>query len=375
MQHLPFCPNPRCRLHSIATESGWAVSAGSHHTKAFGVVPRFRCTSCGCTFSSQTFSLDYYAKRRLPYQDVLSRHRGSESLRAIGRSFGASCATVQNRLDRLSRQAIALHALLAPHISASENICIDGFVSFDRSQFFPNEITIAITSESRFVLSLSHATKRRSGSMTPCQKTKAASLYSQLHVEPRAVQRTFSDVVSQVAHLCPPRSHHPLVLVTDEKKEYYQALHRLPVWVDQDTDHRIAQITVSSQLPRTFRNPLFASNYLDREIRKDQANHHRESTCFTRNVANGMNRLALYLFDHNYRKRFSIKAPPRDCRTHALVAGIDPELIRTGLLHFFTLRAFRSRVDLPPLLDRIWMKQYRTPLKSSPDYLPAFAAA
>ncbi len=42
---------------------------------------------------------------------------------------------------------------------------------------------------------------------------------------------------------------------------------------------------------RTYANPLFASNYLGREIRKDQANHRREPTCYSRNPANSMSRL------------------------------------------------------------------------------------
>jgi len=137
----------------------------------------------------------------------------------------------------------------------------------------------------------------------------------------------------------------------------------------------VAQLTVNSHLPRTFANPLFASNYLDREIRKDQANHHRESTCFSRNVSNAMTRLMCYIVQHNYRKKYLIKSSVRDTRVHGEAAGIEAGLIKSGVEAMFVERSFLSRIHLPPTLLRIWMKGFATPGKTSPEYLPKFALA
>ena len=356
-----------------APDARWFTRAGHHDTKAFGAVPRFKCSSCGTTFSTQTFALDYYAKKVVEYRDLLDRHAGSMSLRGIGRAIGVGRGTVQNRIERLARQALALHAQLRPLARGNEDVCADGFVSFDVSQFFPNEITISLTADSRFVLDLSHATRKRSGSMTASQKVRAGELYSRVRFERGAVERTFRDVLGSLADERPPTPHRPLVLITDEKKEYPRGLHRSTLWKDQDEEHRVAHIQVSSKLPRTFHNPLFASNYLDREIRKDQANHHRESTCFSRNVANGMSRLALYLVHHNYRKKYLIKARVDDRRVHGEVAGIDCELIEASLEAMFRERVFLSRMSLPGTLERIWRKDFTTPLADAPEYVPAFA--
>jgi len=370
---FPFCPNPRCKLHLHAPETPWFTRAGHHDTKAFGPVPRFRCSACGKTFSTQTFALDYYAKKVVDYSDLLDRHAGSMSLRGIGRAINVGRATVQNRIDRLARQALALHAQLRPLAAEHEDVCVDGLVSFDVSQFFPNEITLSLTTGSRFVLDLSHTTRRRSGSMTPSQKARAAQLYPRVEFERGAVERTFQDILASLADERPPTLHRPLVLITDEKKEYQWALHKSALWKDQDEEHRVAHVQVSSKLPRTFSNPLFPSNYLDREIRKDQANHHRESTCFSRNVANGMMRLALYLVHHNYRKKYLIKAAIDDRRVHGEVAGIDRGLIDASLEVMFRARFFLSRTRLPATLERIWKKAFKTPLVDVPEYLPAFA--
>lgn len=375
MEHFDFCPHPACSWHQQAPQGDWYYRVGFHATKAFGLVPRFRCRACGRTFSSQTFSIDYYAKRKVDYDRLLTLHSSSQSGRALSRSLGLSCGTVANRIDRLSRQAAALHASLRLKADPREAVCVDGFLSFTRSQFFPSEITLSITQDSRFVLDLSHASHRRAGSMTEAQKRRASELYPSVPFERAAVSRSFRDILDSLAAERPPSFASPLILVTDEKKEYRNVLHAHPLFRLQDEAHRVALITVNSRLPRTFANPIFASNYLDREIRKDQANHHRESTCFARNVSAALARLLCYLVQHNYRKRFLIKAPVWDERCHAEAAGIGKELVRLGLESMLTRRAFLSRLRLPPTLERIWRKGYPTPGKESPDYLPRYALA
>jgi hypothetical protein len=371
MAAYSFCPHADCLWHQKAPEEDWYIPVGHHQTKTFGSVARFRCRSCGKTFSTQTFSIDYYAKRKVDYERLLLLHSSSQSGRSLSRSFGVSCGTIINRFDRLSRQAAALQARLRRDARQNEPVCIDGFVSFTRSQFFPSEITISITSDSRFILDLTHATHRRSGSMTEPQRKRARELYAAIHFERGSVTRSFRELLDSLAD---ERSPSPrFVLVTDEKREYSRALYAHALFKGQDEGHRVARITVNSHLPRTFANPLFASNYLDREIRKDQANHHRESTCFARNVSNSMERFLCYVVQHNYRKKYLIKAPASDHRLHAEVAGIAKGPVAECFDSMLKERAFLSRLQLPPTLERIWRKTYPTPGKSKPDYLPQFA--
>jgi len=375
MESFPFCPNPSCAWHQEAPEADWYRAVGFHLTKAFGPVPRFRCLSCGRTFSTQTFSIDYYAKKLVDYDQLLTRHASSESGRALSRSLGVSCGTVANRIDRLARQAAAAQASLRALADPREAVCVDGFVSFDVSQFFPSEVTVSVTAGSRLVLDLSHATRRRSGTMTEAQRVRAGELYADFAFERGAVARTFRDILDSLGSERPPGPGRPLVLVTDEKKEYAAALRAHHLFTRQDGDHRVAHQTVSSELPRSYANPLFASNYLEREIRKDQANHHRETACFSRNVSNGMSRFLCYIAQHNWRKRFLIKARVGDARVHGEAAGIDPGLIRAALASMLRERVFLSRIRLPKTLERIWRKDFRTPGKGKPDYLPRFALA
>jgi hypothetical protein len=371
----PFCPYSACANHNHPPKERWWRKDGSHRTRCFGSVPRFQCRSCRRTFSTQTFSLDFYAKRRIDYCRLESLGSSSVSVRGLGRNLGCSCGSILNRMDRLARQSIACHARLRPRADRYEDVCIDGFVGFDRSQYFPNNITISITSASRFVLAYTHATLRRSGTTREAQKKRRDKVYRGVEFERKSLDRSFSELLDDLERNRPPRPRRPLVVITDEKLEYRRAFlaHRLSL--DQDADHRVVHQRINSRLPRTYLNPLFPSNYIDREIRKDQAAHHRESTCFSRNAANGMSRMACYVGWHNYRKRYRIKAPVCEKETHAEIAGVGRKDVNRARSNMFRYRAFLSRIKLDAMEKRIWRKAIPTPGQGKPAYLPKFAVA
>jgi hypothetical protein len=295
------------------------------------------------------------------------------SVRSLARLFDCSCGSVLNRVDRLSRQALAAHAQLRPQASRSEDVCIDGLVSFDRSQYFPNDITISIAAESRYALAFTHATHRRSGAMRSAQKKRRDTIYRGVSFERHALERSFSELLDELERDRRPSRTRPLVIVTDEKTEYVRALRAHRLYRDQDEEHRVVHRRVNSRLPRTFWNPLFPSNYLDREIRKDQASHRRQTTCFGRSVANGLSRMACYLDWHNYEKRFRIKAPKGEDQSHGEEAGIPRETIKSTRRKMFRKRAFLSLTELDGLEQKIWKKLFPTPGIAGKAYLPAFA--
>lgn len=371
----PFCPYKACAYHRHPPDEIWWHHVGFHYTACFGAVPRFRCHACQRTFSTQTFSTDYYAKRKVSYHRLLSLNASAVSIRALSRFLGCSCGTVLNRLDRLARQELACHSVLRPRARRYEEVCIDGFVGFDSSQYFPNNITISIAARSLFVLEFTHATLRRSGAMRDSQKNRRDTLYRGVQFERKALERSFSELLDGLERERPPQRFRPLVIITDEKLEYARALFAHPLFQSQDQEHRTVHRRVNSRLPRTFSNPLFPSNYLDREIRKDQAAHHRESTCFCRSSANGLSRMACYLGWHNYRKRFRIKAPVAMKATHAEMAGIPRKEIVRARKGLTRNRAFLSLLSLDAIETKLWRKDFPTLGRPTHAYLPAFASA
>lgn len=377
MQNPPFCPNACCRNHLHPEVPDWWRKDGFHATKTFGSVQRFQCLRCGTSFSSQTFSVHYFAKCIVNLRALERRLSSSMSIRALSRDFKRSCGTILNRIDRLARQGIALHAHLRPTRNQNESTCYDNLVSFDRSQYFPNNIGISITATSHYALGLSHATMRRSGRMSKAQKARRARIDQKVEFEARAVERSMFSHLSMLQTESSPYGSKRTVLVTDKKLEYEQALKIHPLYRGRDAEHQLTHVRVSSKAPRTVSNPLFASNYFDREVRKDLAQHRRETACFARSPANGMSRMAVYLVYHNYEKRYFIKGKEDRKETAAEMAGINPMLIKHLRRSMFSRRAILSRMELVDIDKAIWEKQVYEPTEGGMHWsqLPRYACA
>lgn len=375
MYKPPFCPCPSCSFHVRPPALKWWSLDGFHPTKAFGRVQRYVCRGCGRTFSDQTFSVHFYAKSVLDLRKLERLSASSMSLRSLAREFRCSCGTVVNRTDRLSRQGIALHSELRRTAATAEAVCFDGLVSFDRSQYFPSDIGLSITSSSRYILAASHATTRRSGSMRDGQKHRRDCLYAGAHFEEKAVERSFGEHLDLLADEWTFSKRTPLVLVTDEKVEYVRALRKHRLYTEQGEGSRCVQVRIPSTEKRTHANPLFASNYLDREIRKDQANHRRETACCSRNPANTMSRLYSYIVWHNYQKRWLVKGPVHGTATAAEKAGVLRSEQGRLRHRMFTRRSFLSRLALATVDRKAWTKTVFSPLSGGmvSGVLPAFA--
>ncbi len=371
----PFCPYKACANHMKPERPDWWRKSGFHATKAFGQVQRYQCLDCGRTFSTQTFSTHYYAKRIVDYRALERRCASSMSVRGLSRDLRCSCGTIQNRLYRISQQGIALHAALRPLADPTEEVCFDGLVSFDRSQYYPNDIGISITRYSRYVLGLSHATTRRSGNTSPSQKEKMSRLYENNVFEEQAVERSLIEHLDMILAERPQGYNPPFALITDMKTAYVNAIEYHPLNRGQDETHRMVHERVSSRSPRTIHNPLFASNYYDREVRKDQAHHRRETVCFARDPANGMTRMYVHMVYHNYEKIYLINWPVAMDDTAAEMAGISRRDVWKLRHTMFTQRAFFSHLDLRNLDWKIWMRTVYDPITGGlkRGYLPKYA--
>ena len=307
MRRPPFCPHQGCSCHVDPDSSEaaglrrrrWFKRNGSYPTKVRGSIPRYKCLACGRGFSAQTFSLDYYTKRIIDYDTVRSELCSNSSVRATARSLGCSCDSVTNRTSRLARQCISASSRMLSAMVLAEDLVGDGFESFAVSQYFPNNIHILVGSHSQLVYFCDYVTLRRSGRMTELQKRTRQALEAGRLVHTR-------------------------------------------------TDSRAA---------RDHRNPLFPVNYIDREFRKDLAEHVRETVRFARNVNHSMERLMVYLLDHNVRKRYRINDPVSLSRTHAGEAGILREHVARATVNLTTARRFLSFEELEPAALRVWRRE------------------
>ncbi|MFW6387677.1 MAG: transposase [bacterium] len=374
MPRLPaFCPNEECSVHhGVETRSKAFVRNGSHRTAAFGRVQRFRCRECGRSFSTQTMSIDYYAKRRVCYRRLRRAVSECVSVRAVGRVLGISPATADNRIMRAARAALWQHAQLDAHVRLEEDVAADGFESYWVSKYFPNNISIVAGSHSRYLYAFDAATIRRKGAMSEAQVRRREQLERRWRADPAGVEKSFARLLESMIRLHAESSRVHLTLFTDEKYDYLRALSACGVIVHWRQHERFSHIRISSKAPRNKDNPLFPVNYFDREFRKDLHEHTRKTVCFARNANLQMERMAIYAAEHNVAKPYLINQPAAAHQTHATIAGIPAEVVASVRYGLYRRRAFYTRVSLPGWADRIWRREYDTPLKARPEYRPGY---
>jgi transposase-like protein len=370
----PFCANPSCADHypHLGRPYSGYIRWGLYRTKAFGLVPRFRCQSCGRTFSTQTFHVDYYAKKRVDYGVMAQRLASCESLSAIGRGLNLSTETVSNRVSRAARQVLALEARLSRVRRTDEDLVADGFESFCVSQYFPTNLHILVGAKSQFIYAFDQVTLRRKGRMTERQRERRACLDRLFRPEPRGIRGSFSRIVTESLHVLSDGTRPTVELWTDEHRDYPRGIALSPCASALARAGRLEHRTVSSRIARTRWNPLFPVNYVDREIRKDLHEHVRETTCFGRNVNLQLERFALYSWWHNHRKRHRARGGPE---SHAEVAGYDPGLIGKETMQLWQRRDWLSLTELGEWARKVWLREGRTPLREMERRFPAYVLA
>ena len=354
MEHPRFCPNPDCREHRLTapTARRWWVRDGHYRSHRAHTVQRFRCKRCGRRFSSSTFSVHYFTKKRV---DLYRLHRlitNGSSVRATARQLHVSPATVTHRTMLLARQLIAAHAELTEELTPHDELVADGFQSFWVSQYHPNNFNLLVGAKSQYLFAMTQATLRRSGTMTEKQKRRRARIEAIDPPDPLSLPTAFTELMQAAGTLWTRMPEAKRVLRTDEHQAYPPALSTVEL-------PGIRHLRISSREPRTSGNPLFSVNYLDREIRKDLAEHHRETVCFARNSAVSTARMWVYLVTHNLYKRYRIS--PRTSFTHAEAAGISLKRLRQVRREVHTRRAFFSRSKLNHEQRRVWLGLIPTP--------------
>jgi transposase-like protein len=361
----PFCPGRFCRHHFGPQVQNWFVKRGTYSTEAFGTVHRFRCRDCGAGFSEQTFRLDYYVKKPISYRAVFERIIAGCGIRSAGRHLHISHQAIINRTSRLARQALAIHAALLDDLSLREDLATDGFESYVGSQYHPNNIHLLVGCDSQLLYSFDYAHLRRKGRMSDYQRSRREQIETTLIYPRVTIEQSFAHIAADVLALL-EQSDRPLTFLhSDEKQEYVRVLENKNVVPERPelenlaeklADESLVHVRTSSQRRRNGANPLFPVNYMDRQIRKDNANHVRETVQFSRQVNNCLERLACYQLQHNYFKPYRIAIGGLSLFRHSDIAGINCAAVKRELSSLFELRRFVSRVKLSYSQFIVWFR-------------------
>ena len=374
MKRPPFCPTKGCPNHrKTGKPAHWASPAGSYPVKSGKRYKQFRCSSCGRKFSERIFSLDFYTHKHISYQAVLFGVTSGAGIRELARYLKVSPGTILNRIDRIGRQAILLQAELFTSLRLQEDLAADGLISFCSSQYYPCDITCLTGTESQVVYALTYANLRRRGVMTDRQKERRHELEQQYCPHPRELNVRFNSLLDNMLYLFSDMKGPTLRLVTDEHKVYTRCMKSHPCVNELIRSGRLYHQQVNSRLPRTKTNPLFAANYIDREVRRMSGDHVRETVKHARNASNLMMRMWVRMLYHNFMKPYRVADPDMKLISHAEAAGMGKKAVENEVSTVFSKRRFLSHSYRAWLDVRSFVKGWQTPLQLTVDYVPKYA--
>jgi transposase-like protein len=362
-----FCPNQSCRFHDpdVAASQEWYVLHGHFYTQCRGWIQRFRCNDCGTSCSTQTFSVHYWTHYTNDLAWLLQYLYTCGGLRQTARMAGVTHRVIQNRFRRLARNALAVMDTALEELELPEDLAMDGFESYTRSHYHPNNITHLTGCESQFVYAAVHTLFRRKGSMSAAQRIRR-SVIDRVWRPPTTVGEDCAVLLSDLAPAFDAAcaSREDVTLHTDEHIAYPGAVRSSYLLRERLLEGTLVHAQTSSKSPRTTANPLFPVNYVDRQMRKNLAEYVRKTVRQGREVNSQMERMAIFMVLHNFATphRISDHAHTARCQTHAQQVGlVNKRVIRllrrmTSHRHVYT-----HTVSAQMWIRRIWLHLHRTP--------------
>lgn len=341
----PHCPNPKCPFHN-GLHPHWRYKRIGYHWSHCQRkrIPRFLCRCCRRSFSSQTFATSYWLKRPDVLAQLVTKTAGCMANRQIARDLRVAPSTVDRQIARLGRHCLLFHTHQMKLASPVSTVAIDGFVTFEQSQFWPFHHHLAIEPESDLMAYFTDSEVRRSGAMTPAQKRKRERLEQQYgRPDPKAVLKDVTHLLEVVAG---GQAH--LTVLSDEHKAYPRAIRQLKC--------AVRHLVTSSRARRDARNPLFPVNAADLLIRHSSANHKRETIAWSKRRQSSAARLAVFLVWRNYMKGRQEKV--RGSPTPAQVRGMLDH--RVEIQELLARRIFVSLVELPERWREYYWGRVRT---------------
>jgi hypothetical protein len=255
---------------------------------------------------------------------------GCMANRQIARALGCSPATVAHHIARLGRHCLLLQAGELGRIGELSEIAIDGFETFEWSQYFPFHHNLAVDVGTGYFLFHTDSPLRRKGRMTAYQKARRASLEHELGRAPsRAIEQGVRELLETMGRRV-------AAVRSDDHRAYPRAI---AAALGENVAHRIT----SSRQRRDERNPLWEINVLDLVIRHSTAAHKRETIAWAKRRQASIEKLAIFQVWRNYIQRRREKGASV---TPAMLLGLANRPWRPRDL--LTQRRFFEKTTLSP---------------------------
>ncbi len=252
----PRCPYFRCSNHLEPTARFFRHHGQYQPLCRSHPVPRFRCKSCGRTFSRQTFRMDYRDHRPDLNARLFQSLASGIGIRQSSRNLRLSIRCTEMKFRKIARHLRRLNLNLRTKLPAGSNLQLDELETYEgRRNGRPLSVPVVIETQTRYIIWAESATIRPRGKMTLSRRL--AILEDEARFGPRRdrSRRSVRRTLERAASLLRPEQ---LVLLdTDRKTSYISAAKSV------FGRRRLLHRRTSGKLPRTAANPLFPINHTE----------------------------------------------------------------------------------------------------------------
>lgn len=263
----PRCPYRGCSAHRSPSPLFYR-RAGSYQPKCRNEpIARFKCRLCRRGFSRQTFRLDYRDKKPDQNQPLFALLTSGVGLRQAGRVLELGVGATQRKFRKIARHMRLLNRNLVTRWLGHGTFLLDELESFEQRCITPLTIPVLIERHSKFVVATDVASIRRVAKKGSWRQRWLARYEARVGRRQDHGRNCVRRVLGRLDRLIAGGT---VTLITDEKALYGSLGQRR-------FGPRLTHQTVSSRLPRTAYNPLFAINLTDAMLRDNNGRLRRRS--------------------------------------------------------------------------------------------------
>jgi hypothetical protein len=257
----------------------------------------------------------------------------------------ATPATIDRLVSRLARHSLLFHLQMIQDMPPPSEIVVDGFESFENSQYFPFHHNVAVEKGTDFFSYFTDSPLRRKGRMTEAQKRRREFLENLLgRPDPKAIEKDMKELIEVTL-----KSRASAVVYSDDHPAYKRSIKQ----IDCDIRHDITPGTAC----RNHHNSLSEVNVLDALIRHSSSNHKRETIAWSKRRQASAERLLIFLVWRNYMK--GRREKERGSPTPAMLKGLTDHPLTSD--EILGQRIFPTHMDLPPRWAEYYDRAVETP--------------
>ena len=269
---------------------------------------------------------------------------GCMSNRQLAADLKVAPETINRHLARIARQLILLHCVLMKDVKPSTEVVIDGFESFEHSQYSPIHHHLAVEKDTDFMIYFTDSELRRKGRMTLPQRKRRAELEAKNgRPDPDSISKDVHELLQVTL-----RGQSEAIVYSDGHKSYLKPI--------RESDCKITHLVTLGTEHRNSDNELWEANLTDLQIRHCSANHKRETIAWSKRRQCSSERLVIFMFCKNYMRSRRVKDPKGP--SPAMARGmLDRKLEVTDILYE---RIFIDHVELPARWEKYYWKTVST---------------